>query len=127
MSNDLNRFTEQVGRDIGALREVYTADIPLTGDWRSDIGSEVTAYRSGNVVTVASWRLGVIEGTTGEVAAYTLPPGYRPAGLTQQYTRDSRGADVALTYDGTATLTDPSGLVAHHSFTFVTLDPPPSE
>lgn len=102
-----------------------TATIPLTEQWRSDVDSSVIAYRSGDVVTVAAWRLAAIEGATGSVSAYSLPMGFRPAGLAQGYSRDSRGKDVALGYTGNATITNPATIVANHSFTFVTLDPMP--
>lgn len=105
----------------------WQADIPLTADWRTDVSSDVTAYRTGNVVTVAAWRLVAVEGVTGEVLAFTLPIGYRPAGLTQQYTRDSRGKDVSLSYNGLARVTNPATIVAHFSLTFVTTDPVPSD
>lgn len=98
----------------------------LTEQWRTDVSTDVTAYRTGNVVTVAAWRLAVVGGVTGSVTAYTLPSGYRPAGLTQQYTRDSRGFEVSLSYNGEARITNPPTIVAHHSFTFVTLDPMPT-
>lgn len=107
-------------------RGTIEVPIPLTEDWRTDVGSSVIAYRSGNVVTVAAWRLAVVEGVTGAVLAYELPPGLRPAGLMQDYKRDSRGKDVTLTYDGKVTIQDPAAPVAHHSFTFVTLDPMPT-
>lgn len=104
--------------------EVHQQTIPLTADWRTDVSSQVTAYRTGNVVTVAAWRLAAVEGATGDVDAFTLPPGYRPAGLTQQYTRDSRGREVSLSYSGRVSVTDPLTIVSHFSFTFVTLDDP---
>jgi len=104
---------------------IWEVDIPLTADWRTDLQSEVKAHRSGNVVTVAAWRLSAIEGATGSVLAYTLPPGWRPVGLVQEYSRDSRGKDVTLNYNGKVTILNPGGSVAHHSFTFVTGDAPP--
>ena len=116
---------------VAHVREIVTGttwevDIPLTGDWRTDLQTEVKAHRSGNVVTVAAWRLAVNSGVTGAVIAYTLPPGYRPIGLTQQYIKDQRGADVVMNYTGQVTITNPSGSVSHHSFTFVTGDAPPT-
>lgn len=113
------------------VREIITrapwqATIPLTASWRTDVQTEVKAYRSGNVVTVAAWRLAVNTGVTGSVIAYTLPPGYRPIGLTQQYIKDQRGADVVMNYTGQVTITNPSGSVTHHSFTFITGDAPPT-
>lgn len=103
-----------------------TATVPLTDQWRTDVDSSVIAYRSGNVVTVAAWRLAASSQVAESVLAYTLPLGYRPAGLMQEYARDSRGKDVALGYNGVVTITAPATIVAHHSFTFVTLDPMPS-
>lgn len=111
---------------LAALEKVWQTDIPLTTDWRTDVQTEVKAYRNGNVVTVAAWRLATKVAMTGDVTAYTLPPGYRPAGLTQQYIRDGRDAKVALLYTGQVVVTNPATSVAHHSFTFVTLDPPPT-
>ena len=105
---------------------IWEVDIPLTADWRTDLQSVVKAYRSGNVVTVAAWRLSAIEGATGSVLAYTLPPGYRPIGLTQQYIKDQRGADVVMNYTGRVVITNPDSRVSHHSFTFVTGDAPPT-
>lgn len=107
-------------------RAAASVALPLTSDWRTDVDSSVVAYRSGDVVTVAAWRLAAVEGATGAVLAYQLPIGYRPAGLTQSYVRDSRGKDVALGYNGGVTVTNPATIVAHHSFTFVTLDPMPT-
>lgn len=104
----------------------YSVDVPLTDQWRTDVSSEVTAYRSGNVVTVSSWRLAVNAGVTGPVIAYTLPAGYRPIGLTQQYIKDGRGADTVMNYTGQVTITNPSSSVTHHSFTFITGDAQPS-
>lgn len=113
------------------VREVITgapwqAAIPLAADWRTDVQTVVKAYRSGNVVTVAAWRLAVNSGVTGSVIAYTLPPGYRPIGLTQQYIKDHRGADVVVNYTGQVSITNPSVSVSHHSFTFITGDTPPA-
>lgn len=108
-----------------------TTSIPLTEQWRTDVQSEVTAYRSGDVVTVTAWRLGVKDGvvpigsTTTQVAAYSLPPGFRPVPLLVDRTTDSRGAGVYLG-TSTVTITSPSGAVSHHSFTFVTVDPMPT-
>lgn len=118
-------------------RGTVEVSIPLTEDWRTDVDSSVIAYRSGNVVTVAAWRLAVKAGVVPRnedpsspisvtVPAFTLPPGYKPAGLTQEYTRDSRGRNVALNYNGAVLVTDPAASVSHHSFTFVTLDPMPT-
>ena len=107
-------------------RSTAQVTIPLTEQWRTDVDSSVVAYRSGNVVTVAAWRLAAVEGASGAVPAYSLPLGFRPAGLTQGYAKDSRGKDVALWYTGNATITNPATIVAHHSFTFVTLDPMPA-
>ena len=105
-------------------RAPWQATIPLAPSWRTDMQSEVKAYRSGNVVTVAAWRLSAIEGATGSVLAYTLPPGWRPVGFVQEYSRDSRGKDVTLNYNGQVTILNPGGSVAHHSFTFITGDAP---
>lgn len=102
-----------------------TSVVPLNENWRTDVDSSVIAYRAGDVVTVAAWRLAAIAGLTGSVLAYSLPLGYRPAGLVQDYTRDSRDIKVALSYNGDVTITNPATIVAHHSFTFVTLDPMP--
>lgn len=107
-------------------RAAASVAVPLTEDWRTDVDSSVIAYRSGDVVTVAAWRLAAIDGTSGEVTAYALPLGFRPAGLTQTYTTDSRGQKVALSYTGNVRVTAPTTMVAHHSFTFVTLDPMPT-
>lgn len=85
-----------------------TAAIPLTDQWHTTVGSSVVAYRSGDVVP-----------------AYTLPLGYRPAGLMQDYGKDSRGRDVTLNYNDQVAVLSPSASVSHHSFTFVTLDPMP--
>lgn len=109
-----------------ATEPVWQADIPTAAGWRTDVQTEVKAYRSGNVVTVAAWRLASDASDAGEVLAYTLPLGYRPAGLTQQYVHDSRGAEVSLLYTGEVHITNPPAAVAHHSFTFVTLDPLPA-
>ena len=113
------------------VREIVTdttweVDIPLTADWATDVGGEVRAYRTGNSVTVSAWRLGAVAGVTGAVAAYSLPPGYRPPPRYAAVTNDSRGNRVYLDVN-TVTVTNPSGPVAHHSFTFVTLDPPPTQ
>lgn len=102
-----------------------TATIPLTDQWRSDVDSSVIAYRSGNVVTVVAWRLSVLSGTTGEVAAYSLPLGYRPPSLFTAYTSDSRGAAVRVGTSNTVAVTNPSASVSNHSITFVTTDPMP--
>ena len=65
-------------------------------------------------------------GVTGDVIAYSLPTGYRTPPLTNIYgLKDSRGATVNASSD-TVRVLNPSGSVAHHSFTFVTLDPPPT-
>lgn len=107
-----------------------TTPIPLTDQWKTNVLSEVTAHRSGNVVTVTAWRLGVLDGvvptgsTTTEVVAYSLPLGFRTVPLFVDITTDSRGAKVYLG-GNTVTITSPSGAVSHHSFTFVTLDPMP--
>lgn len=103
----------------------YSTTIPLTDSWNTTVDSEVTAYRSGNVVTVTAWRLAVNEGVTGEVEAYSLPAGYRPVPLFVDQTIDSRGAAVYLG-NSTVTITDPPEPVSHHSFTFITADPPPT-
>lgn len=106
---------------------VATAKVPLTDQWRTDVDSSVIAYRSGDVVTVAAWRLSHPDGDgAGSVPAYALPLGWRPAGLMQDYAKDSRGKDVTLNYNGQVTILNPSGPVAHHSFTFITLDPMPT-
>lgn len=103
-----------------------TANIPLAEQWNSTVGSSVTAYRSGNVVSVVAWRLSVLSGTTGEVAAYSLPLGYRPPPLFTAYTSDSRGAAVRVGTSNTVTVTNPSVSVSNHSITFVTTDPMPT-
>ena len=105
---------------------VTSIDIPTTADWQTGVQTEVKAYRSGNVVTVSAWRLAVNSGVTGDVIAYSLPTGYRTPPLTNIYgLKDSRGATVNASSD-TVRVLNPSGSVAHHSFTFVTLDPPPT-
>ena len=116
---------------VAHVREIVTGtvwevDIPLTDDWRTDMQSDVTAYRSGNVVTVAAWRLVANSGVTGAVLAYTIPPGYRPIGFTRQYIKDQRGRDVFLDHSGRVTITDPADSVTAHSFTFITGDTPPT-
>lgn len=105
----------------------FSVDIPLTADWRTDVSSEVTAYRSGNVVTVVAWRLAALAGVTGTTTAYTLPPGYRPPPILRDETETVNGRPVVLTSQYRAQVTDPTSSVDHHSFTFVTLDPPPAQ
>ena len=113
------------------VRELVTGttwevDIPLTADWRTDVSSEVTAYRTGNVVTVSAWRLAVNSGVTGEVIAYSLPTGYQMPPLTNIYgIEDSRGGTVNV-IGSSVRILNPSTSVSHHSFTFVTLDPSPT-
>lgn len=107
-------------------RGTIEVPIPLTEDWRTDVQTDVKAYRSGNVVSVVAWRLAANAGATGTVDAYMLPPGFRPPPLYTDRTTDSRGALVALSNTNTVAITDPSGSVSHHSWTFVTLDPMPT-
>lgn len=117
---------EHVQELVGASSGVTSIDIPTTADWQTGVQTEVKAYRSGNVVTVSAWRLAVNSGVTGDVIAYSLPTGYRTPPLTNIYgLKDSRGATVNASSD-TVRVLNPSGSVAHHSFTFVTLDPPPT-
>lgn len=105
---------------------VVQTTIPLTADWRTDIQTEVTAHRTGNVVTVIGWRLGAVEGVSGDVVAYSLPPGFRPPSTFRDETRDTNGLTVKLTSQYRVIVTNPTTSVAHHSFTFVTLDPMPT-
>lgn len=107
-------------------RGTIEVPIPLTADWRTDVQTDVKAYRSGDVVTVVAWRLAVNAGVTGSVDAYTLPPGFRPPPLFTDRTTDSRGAAVALGVSGTVQVTNPATAVSHHSFTFVTRDAMPT-
>ena len=114
------------------VREIVTdttweVAIPLTADWHPGVSSQVTAYRTGNVVTVAAWRLSVNSGVTGDVIAYSLPPGYRMPPVTNLYgMEDSRGAALSVV-SNTVRIVAPSTSVSHHSFTFITLDPPPAQ
>lgn len=109
--------------------EVHQQAIPLTDDWRTDVSSEVIAYRTGNVVTVVAWRLGSAEGvvpdgdTTTEVVAYSLPTGFRTFPRFTSITEDSRGSRAYLS-GNTVAITAPSSSVSHHSFTFITPDDP---
>ena len=105
-----------------------TASVKITptADWQADVQTDITAMRSGNVVTIAAWRLAVNTGVTGDVVAYVIPEGYRPPSLFVDDTEDSRGANVVLGADNTVTITDPSGSVSHHSFTYITNDPFPA-
>ncbi|MGP4975854.1 hypothetical protein [Brachybacterium tyrofermentans] len=124
MADNLEGFAAQVGADVGALQAVASIGIPLTADWKTDVQTVVEAYRSGNVVTIMAWRLAVSSGVTGDVVAYTVPPGYRPAAFFVDQTLDSRDKTVKISASNQVIITDPSGSVSHHSFTYITLDPP---
>ena len=87
---------------------VVQTTVPLTEDWRTDVQSEVTAYRSGNVVTVVAWRLAAVAGVTGVTTAYTLPPGYRPPPTLRDETETVNGRPVILTSQYRVQVTDPT-------------------
>lgn len=105
-----------------------TADVSIQAmaDWRTDVNTSIQAHRSGDVVTVTAWRLAVIDGTTGTVAAYEIPEGFRPPGLYDSSVLDSRGNQARLTSSNIVNVTNPSSAVSHHTFTYVTTDPFPA-
>ena len=125
--NPDNESTPVVGPVIGGGRapEAQTT-IPLAEGWRDDLDGEVTAYRSGNVVSVAAWRLAATDAAQSERFAYELPLGYKPAPFLTDRTWDSRGAVIYMANGGVVTAINPSASVSHHSFTFITNDPMPT-
>lgn len=109
----------------GAAQSATTvATITPAADWQTTVQTDIKAYRSGSVVTIAAWRLAANTGVTGDTAAYTIPEGYRPPNLYVDDTEDTRGANVILSGNAVR-VTNPSTSVSHHSWTYVTTDPMP--